>query len=324
MQKVLLTISIEIITSKDLFIEKKGIDGLMGRSFDRIVANTNVPNPIVLTDGQRRWYVNEFDLREVQRFENEHGYKDAYLKALFAAYEDDRMWRAFAYQLFMMVPSLQAANEELRRFHLRRSFNPNTAEVQLRSMVHFPERSVLGWLWHFLADDFPLCGRGYASQAFVYEEPARDFTKWTNWTEMKIRKEPAAELFKDAQWSPKNVGKGWWLKLSAKMTYEVYATAVKTMTRGTGQLGPMEFHRELTRILCVEDAEQAVRPALRTGTEVGQREVGYGEQRRSVAHAEEWYCFAPRDELRAAISRALPAALNFDWAKWDEARAAKK
>jgi hypothetical protein len=306
-------ISIEIITCKDLFIEKKGIDGLMGRSFERLVAHTNVPNPIILQDGQRRWYVNEFDLTVAKDMEADAGYKNRYLKKLFEAYADDNVWRAFAYQLFMMVPSLAAAHEEIVRFGVRRVFNPNTSKVQLESMVHFPERSVLGWLWKHLASDVPICGSGAAADSFVLEDDLLpDFTKWSSWTELRLRSDPRTDEFSNANWR-ENQGKDWWHKVEVKLVYTTYSTHITRM--GGRPLDPMSFHAELRRILAFTSAEENIRPALRSASEVNRREVGYGDSRRTVAQSAEWLCFAPRAELREAISRALPASLHFEWSK---------
>jgi hypothetical protein len=311
---VLLTISIEVITSESMWIEKKGIDGGMGHSFDRIVAHTNVPNPIILPDGQRRWYVNEFDLTVAKKMESDPVYLDAYLNRLFQAYANENVWKAFAYQLYNLVPTMRDAEEELARFHRRRRFNPNTAKLQLESMVHFPERSVLGWLWKHLANDVPICGRGYAATSFVLEDDLLpDFTKWSDWRSLRLRNDRKAEHFKDADWR-NNDGKGWWCKVAVENVYATYSSYVSKLSGRS--LDPMSFHAELQRILR-GFANEGIRASLRTGSEVGQKEVGYGDNKRTVAHSVEWYAFAPRNELRAAVSRALPASLNFDWEKWD-------
>lgn len=304
----------ELVTAKELRIERKGIDQYMGVSHDHFIANTNVEAPMILPDNQRRFFVCEFSAVLAREMDRDEEFKRFYLTRLAEVLRDDAMWRALAYKFHELVPSGEHARELMASFHLCRRFNPFTTELQLRSMMHYQEKSVLGFLWKLLGARRPFVTPSFAADAFVLEDDTAYFFKWKRWTTANLEGCADAIAFPGHDWT-RSEGKRWWHRVEQRAVYELYRGLMSTLATHARPLDPIRFHEELVRILGFSDEMTNVRPALLCATETSER---FDDKGRKMPEVKEWYCFAPFRELRAAVARAIPSALHFSWDEWDK------
>jgi hypothetical protein len=285
----------------------------MGVSHDHFIANTNVESPMILPDNQRRFFVCEFSSAFASKMDKDEAFKNDYLTRLAEVLTDESMWRALAFKFHELAPSAEAARELMASFHLCRRFNPYTTALQLNSMMHYQEKSVLGFLWKMLSARKPLTTPQRAADAFVLEEKHATFVKWQRWSRLSLGNDADAIAFPNHDWNVSE-GKRWWHREEYQYVYALYEKLMRSLTHAR-PLAPVDFHEELVRILGFKDELSGVRPAVLCATETA--EVT-NEHDRKVPVVRELYCFAPLTELRAAVARAIPSALHFSWEEWDK------
>ena len=307
---------LELVTAKELRIERKGIDQYMGRSHDHFIANTNVESPMILPDNQRRFFVCEFSAVFAREMDRDEKFKQFYLTRLAEVLEDERMWRALAYKFYELVPTAEHARSLMASFHLCRRFNAFTTGLQLNSLMHYQEKSVLGFLWRLLDVRKPFTTPQRAADAFVLEDETLHFPKWQRWSRLNLGNDPDAIRFVNHDWRTSD-GARWWHREEQSTVYTMYERLVRSLAVHTRPLDQLRFHEELVRILGFTDEMTNVRAAVRCATETSEI---VNERGARVPKATEWYCFAPFKELRAAVARAIPSALHFSWDEWDKQR----
>lgn len=280
----------------------------MARSFDHFIAHTNVDMPIIVSTEQRRAMVMTCDHSFNMLLANPQR-REAYLARLASVLDNEQMWRALAFKLWSeYVPNDEVAKRKLAWIRTKRTFSPETTKIQLVSMIYYPDKNVLGYLFINLARRTPLSQR---PTAFILEpvnsERKPSFTKWDSWCAINasaVRK-PELKGFETMSWKKDKDSSRWWHKERRFVVYKDYQASMRQY-RNAAELAEPEFWSEMERILCYTDAI-VTEPAMMRDTDVGKENA-----------IEEWVAFAPFERLRAAVERAIPSGLGFTWAQWDE------
>jgi hypothetical protein len=303
----------ELVTCKDFRLEKKGIDAKMARNFDHFVANTNVESPIILSTDQRRVMVLVCDYR-FNVLLDDPVQREAYLARLARVLDSDEVWKQLSLFLFSkFVPTQERAAEQLASLKTRRIFSKETTRLQLISMIYYPDKSVLGYLFMMLAYRTPLTGR--PSENFIKEtrdprtRALTDFTTWDSWNTMRNSSTRRGELkgFEHHDWKKDENSSLWWHK---ELRFLVYKRYQEFMISKRSCVRPEpEFWVDLEHLMKVRDAD--TEPLMISSAAL----IAKGDKE---SRLEEWVAFAPFPELRKRVERAIPSGLGFTWTEWDK------
>ena len=315
----------ELVTCKELRGEGKGKDAGMRSDFNHYSINTNIASPAILPKDQRRIMICVFNAVVALKMASDKEYKDAYLERLAEVLDDEKMWRAYAYWLYVeFCETQEKAMSFLKTLYLKRVFNWSTIKTQLASLIYFPDTSVLGFL--FLEISRYNSFSPHPAKAFVYQHDldSKDFCNWPDWASKNARRQIEAadaddpcRRFKNHSWSDNKLEDTdrWWHKVRKQDVYERYKAALgvrNTAKFKAALLSEGDFYVELKRLLTTIDphSEEGDRVALLEHSETFTRTRKDSEE---YVVANEWLCFAPLRQLRERVVRALPAGWNFTW-----------
>lgn len=319
----------QLVTCAERYQRKLFHEGETVVDYRRFIICTNEQRPIILPPGQRRCWLLRFNQRIGQQLEN-HDWRAPYLARLNRVLDDDFVMTRFAHFLCRKYDSREQRRALELKAHTLRSFNFDTLQIQLDSLVNSKETSILGWLYkHLVQFDDLLAHIAHRSEYVIHPSVRRrlctdnsfdpnDVMYWPTLEECGSGgKTPPGKFsgkWRDSTAGPEAVGRkflyesyrthaqNWWMRARASDFYRSYCGAVD---RDYARLSENDFGDTMRALFCENDEKYLL---------VGSR----------PGCADEFWALAPLDKLEQAFICCVPNIQDFDWDAYREFRAMRR